>query len=120
MALAIFKTKAGAPSRNVTGKADSILDLSSRRPEQAADESAVADETSACVALVPVVATTIRSRNPEQRMSRAEFVTQLIATAEHVPQTCSLRRGSPADAQAAYDPHISERRSVTRRTKQII
>ena len=50
----------------------------------------------------------------------ASFVTQLIATAEHVPQTCSLRRASCADAQAAYGPHFSERRSVTRRTKQII
>ena len=50
----------------------------------------------------------------------ASFVTQLIATAEHAPQTCCLRRASPADAQAAYGPHISERRSVTRRTKQII
>jgi hypothetical protein len=30
------------------------------------------------------------------------FVTHLIATAEHVPQTCSLRRATPADAQAAY------------------
>ncbi len=50
----------------------------------------------------------------------ASFLTQLIATADHIPQTCNLRRGSPADAQAAYGPHISERRSVTRRTKQII
>ena len=51
---------------------------------------------------------------------RDAFLTHLIATAEHVPQTCCLRRGSPADAQAAYGPHICERRSVTRRTKQII
>lgn len=50
----------------------------------------------------------------------ASFLTQLIATAEHVPQTCSLRRGSCADAQAAYGPRTGERRSVTRRTKQII
>ena len=50
----------------------------------------------------------------------ASFLTQLIATAEQAPQTCKLRRGSSADAQAAYEPHISERRSVTRRTKQII
>ncbi len=37
-------------------------------------------------------------------MSRADptFVTHLIATAEHVPQTCSLRRATPADAQTAY------------------
>ena len=48
------------------------------------------------------------------------FVTQLIATAEQAPQTRNLRRGSCADAQAAYGPHISERRSVTRRTRQVI
>lgn len=54
------------------------------------------------------------------RRPDASFLTQLIATADHVPQTCSLRRGSYADAQAAYGPHINERRSVTRRTKQII
>ena len=50
----------------------------------------------------------------------ASFLTQLIATADQAPQTRSLRRGSYADAQAAYGPHTSERRSVTRRTKQII
>jgi hypothetical protein len=48
------------------------------------------------------------------------FVTQLIATAEQAPQTRVLRRGSCADALAAYGPHFSERRSVTRRTRQII
>ncbi len=30
------------------------------------------------------------------------FVTQLIATAAHVPQTCQLRRASPEDAQSSY------------------
>ncbi|MGV7217736.1 hypothetical protein [Bradyrhizobium sp. UFLA05-112] len=30
------------------------------------------------------------------------FVTQLIANAEHVPQTSRLRRASPADANMAY------------------
>jgi hypothetical protein len=50
----------------------------------------------------------------------ASFLTQLIATAEQAPQTCKLRRGSPADAQAAYGPTFGERRSVTRRTKQIV
>jgi hypothetical protein len=47
-------------------------------------------------------------------------VTQLIATAEQAPQTRNLRRGSYADAQAAYELHICERRSVTRRTRQVI
>jgi len=47
----------------------------------------------------------------------ASFVTQLIATAEQLPQTRSLRRGAPADALSAYrsfenrirDPRISTR-----------
>jgi hypothetical protein len=74
----------------------------------------------ASVELVPLSAQPdVQSKIPLNRPD-ASFVTQLIATFEHVPQTCSLRRGSCADAQAAYGPHISERRSVTRRTKQII
>ncbi|MGQ0686499.1 hypothetical protein [Bradyrhizobium sp.] len=72
------------------------------------------------VALVPLSAQPgVRPIAPVSRPD-ASFLTQLIATAEHVPQTCSLRRGSCADAQAAYGPHVSERRSVTRRTKQIV
>ena len=31
----------------------------------------------------------------------ARFVTQLIATASQAPQTCKLRRATPADAQSA-------------------
>jgi hypothetical protein len=74
----------------------------SDRPEQMVDDGVRADEKPACVALVPVVPTVQWSRVPDQRLSRADFVTQLIATAEHVPQTRSLRRASPADAKAAY------------------
>lgn len=74
----------------------------------------------ASVELVPLSARPdVQSKAPLNRPD-ASFVTQLIATAEHVPQTCSLRRGSSADAQAAYCPRTGERRSVTRRTKQII
>lgn len=76
--------------------------MDSNRPEQPADESTVSAEMPACVALVPVTAAADRSRIPDQRLSRADFVAQLIATAEHVPQTRSLRRGSSADAKAAY------------------
>ena len=54
------------------------------------------------------------------RRPDASFVVQLIATAERAPQTRNVRRGSCADAQAAYGPQLSERRSVTRRTKQVI
>ncbi|THD68344.1 MAG: hypothetical protein E7813_10865 [Bradyrhizobium sp.] len=63
-----------------------------------------AEAKPACVALVPVVASAQWSPPPDLQLSRADpgFVTHLIATAEHVPQTCSLRRATPADAQAAY------------------
>ena len=48
------------------------------------------------------------------------FITHLIATADRAPQTCLLRRGSLADAQTAYGSHPQERRSVVRRTRQVI
>lgn len=90
------------------------------RPEEIIEVEVVDDAPPASLALVPLSARV--DVQPKMPLSRPDpsFVTQLIATAEHVPQTCSLRRGSPADAQAAYGPHISERRSVTRRTKQIV
>ena len=90
------------------------------QPEVIIDAEVVGDTPSTSVELVPL------SARPDVRPIRqfnrpdASFVTQLIATSEQAPQTRSLRRGSYADAQAAYGPHISERRSVTRRTKQII
>jgi hypothetical protein len=98
------------------------LNLSSNRPEQPADERAGTDETPACVALVPVIGAAHRSRTPEQRLSRADFVTQLIATAEHVPQTRGLRRGTSADAKAAYGASwlqaAAQRAGI--RTRQIV
>jgi hypothetical protein len=100
----------------------SVLDLSSNRPEQTADESAVAQETPACVALVPVMAAAHRSRIPDQRLSRADFVAQLIATAEHVPQTRGLRRGTSAEAKAAYGSswHQATVQRAGIRTRQIV
>lgn len=91
-----------------TGRQDEIIDAE------------FVDIPAASVELVPLSARP--DVPPAAALNRpdASFVTQLIATADHVPQTRSLRRGSPADAQAAYGPHVSERRSVTRRTKQII
>lgn len=76
--------------------------LSGDRPEQTINDGVLADEKPACVALVPVVPTLPWSRVPDRQLSRADFVTQLIATAEHLPQTRSLRRATPADAKAAY------------------
>ena len=81
---------------------------------------AVTEVTPASTELVPVT-TEVRwlPKTPRPRPDPS-FVTQLIATADHAPQTRAMRRGSSADALAAYGPHISERRSVTRRTRQII
>jgi hypothetical protein len=91
------------------------------RPEQTPDNGVLADEKPACVALVPVVPTVQWSRIPDQGLSRADFVTQLIATAEHVPQTRSLRRASPADAKAAYGArwHEAPAPATGIRTRQI-
>ena len=75
-----------------------------------------------CVALVPVTAAADRSRIPAQRLSRADFVAQLIATAEHVPQTRGLRRGTSADAKAAYGAslHPSSTQRAGIRTRHIV
>jgi hypothetical protein len=67
-------------------------------------------------ALVPLTPTLERLRNASPCPDPG-FVTQLIATAEHVPQTSALRRGSPRDARAAY----AERRvPPSGRTRQLI
>ena len=94
--------------------------LSSDRPEQTANDGVPADEKPACVALVPVVPTLHWTRVPDQQMSRADFVTQLIATAEHLPQTRSLRRATPADAKAAYGArwHKAPAQATGVRTRQ--
>ena len=93
---------------------------SNGQPDQTADDAALADEKPACVALVPVVPTVRWSRVPDQQMSRADFVTQLIATAEYAPQTRSLRRATPADAQVAYSAHQRPVHGAGSRTRQII
>jgi hypothetical protein len=89
-------------------------------PVQAAAEGIVADAEARCVALVPVVQTVRWSGVPDSRLSRADFLTQLIATAEHVPQTRGLRRGTPADAKSAYSAKRPQTPSAGLRTRQVI
>ncbi|MGH6742643.1 MAG: hypothetical protein ACREDY_27030 [Bradyrhizobium sp.] len=72
------------------------------RPEQTTDDGALADARPACVALVPVVQTTQWSASHRLPRPNSIFVTQLIATAEHDPQTRSLRRATAFDALTAY------------------
>lgn len=63
-----------------------------------------ADETSEAVgtALVPVLPTLQWVNKAPLPRPDPSFVTQLIANAEHIPQTTRLRRGSSDDAQTAY------------------
>ncbi len=78
------------------------------------------DVESPCVALVPVTQTSYRATKLALARPNASFVTQLIATAEHVPQTCELRRAAPADALSAYSAHLHPIRDAGLRTRQTI
>jgi hypothetical protein len=90
------------------------------RPESGADES-VLEAVPACVALVPVTPPAQRWQGPYRAWSpNSIFVTHLIATAEHVPQTRGLRRASFADAQSAYHANQTPARGAGSRTRQII
>jgi hypothetical protein len=93
--------------------------LDSDRPEQTED-GVFEDIKPSCVALVPVVASAEWARPASQPRSNSIFVTHLIATAEHVPQTRSLRRGTAADAQSAYSAHQHQAPRAGIKTRQII
>jgi hypothetical protein len=95
--------------------------LDNDRPEFAVDEGVVPDAKPACVALVPVTALVRRSHSLHPRWSpNSIFVTHLIATAEHAPQTCGLRRATYADAESAYHPRQSPARAAGSRMREII
>ena len=96
--------------------------LSNDRPEQTVEDGVVADAKPACVALVPVIPVAPWSRACHLEPSRPNsiFVTHLIATAEQVPQTRSLRRATPADAQTAYRARQHQVLGAGVRTRQII
>ncbi|NEU97205.1 hypothetical protein [Bradyrhizobium uaiense] len=72
------------------------------------------------MALVPLAVTTHWAPKIPLPHADPSFMAHLIATAAHEPQTRGLWRGSLADAHSAYGPHVDERRSVARRTRQII
>jgi hypothetical protein len=92
------------------------------RPEQTLDDGVLAEEKPACVALVPLVTSAQWSQIPSLSPSNSIFVTHLIATAEHVPQTRSLRRGTAADARTAYQSvtHHNDVGASGLRTRQTI
>ena len=77
-------------------------------------------EAPPCVALVPVTQTVHWSRKSTMARPDPTFLTHLIATADQAPQTRSMRRASIEDAQTAYGASPRERRSVARRTRQVV
>jgi hypothetical protein len=95
--------------------------LSTSPSEPAVEDGVFLDEKPACVALVPVASAAEWSPNHIQRsLPSSIFVTQLIATAEQVPQTRGLRRATAADAQTAYRANQKPVYSLGGRTRQII
>jgi hypothetical protein len=94
----------------------------SSRPEQTVADGVVADARPACVALVPLTQLTEWTRTAYRPPSRpaSTFVAQLLATADHAPQTRALRRGTEADAQTAYSAKRQQAGAAGIRTRQVI
>jgi hypothetical protein len=109
--------------------------LSIDRPEQTVEEGAFTEAEPvctepvctkpvctkpACTALVPVVPSVQWSQPAYLQRADSTFVTQLIATAEHAPQTRALRRATLVDAQNAYSANRPRTVGAGIRTRQII
>jgi hypothetical protein len=94
----------------------------SERPEPTGDDGILSDAKPACVTLVPMAQPAPRTQHLSQPLPRPDstFVTHLIATAEQVPQTRSLRRATLADAQSAYGARRHTAQGAGVRTRQII
>ncbi len=86
------------------------------------DDGLLADAKPPCVALVPMVTAARWSRisSSQLSLSNSMFVAHLIATAEHVPQTRSLRRATPADALTAYSTNQHRLHRTGTRARQVI
>ena len=95
-----------------------MLDID--RTEQILNGEVLDAEGSTCVELVPLTQPVQWSRKSATARPDPSFLTHLIATADQAPQTRSLRRASNEDALMAYGAHPQERRSVTRRTRQVV
>jgi hypothetical protein len=95
--------------------------LDTDRPGQTMDDGVLADAKPPCVALVPMVTAAKWSQvsSSQLSLSNSTFVAHLIATAEHVPQTRSLRRATPADAQSAYSTNQHRLQGAGIRARQI-
>jgi hypothetical protein len=90
------------------------------QPEPTADDGTPLEAKSACVALVPVVQAARQIPSRELPRPNSTFLTHLIATAEQVPQTRSLRRATPYDAQIAYNANRHWVQRIRIRTRQVM
>jgi hypothetical protein len=91
------------------------------RTEPAIDEPAASAAKPASRALVPLAFTERRARRRWYRWAPDPiFITHLIAEAQQVPQARRVRRASIADAQAAYQPHLTPDEGVGSRTRQVV
>jgi hypothetical protein len=95
-----------------------MLDID--RSEQVLDGEVLDAEASACVDLVPLAQPVRQTARLAIVRPDPTFVTHLIATAAQAPQTCTLRRGSLADAQTAYGAGQIRRCGTGFRTRQVI
>ncbi|HLZ03176.1 MAG TPA: hypothetical protein VKR55_13640 [Bradyrhizobium sp.] len=87
---------------------------------QAKVEDGIFEEVEAPgAALVPVTATVYRAPRFAVPRPDANFVTQLIATAEQLPQTRNLRRAAPADALTAYQAFEHRIKDAPASTRQM-
>jgi hypothetical protein len=109
-------------SQNVTLAGFRFAMTDSGRPEQTVDDGVVVDARPACVALVPLAQPTEWTRAAHRAPSRpaSTFVAQLLATADHAPQTRALRRGTEADAKTAYNALRQRADAAGIRTWQVI
>ena len=88
--------------------------------EQEIEDGVFEDVAPPCVAVVPLAQELrLRSKLPLPRPN-SSFVTQLIATAEQMPQTRMLRRATSEDALSAYSAHRRKPADAGRSTRQII
>ena len=70
--------------------------------EQVVEDGIFEEAAAPPVTLIPLAPPPRRARSFANPRPDSSFVTQLIATAEQLPQTRNLRRAAPADATSAY------------------
>ena len=95
-----------------------MLDID--RSEEILEGEFVSLDERASVERVPVTQSVQWTQRTATPRPDPTFLAQLIATADQAPQTRSLRRASPADAQVAYGASRGRLCGAGFRTRQTI